>query len=94
MKTDFHYDEMEDRVTINRSEDVEPLLNRLASQRAEGYTGSADMKFVGTIPNIIVEKYLNEKGVSMQDFINDDIHIMRIMNDPEYKHLRVWQGRM
>jgi len=94
MKQIIHTDEQEGTLTLYKEQDVTSLLDHLADQRNSGYTGSADMKFVGTIPPLVVENYLNEAGVTMQEFLKDDIHIMRIMNDPDYKHLRVWQGRM
>lgn len=94
IKTDIQIDETDSVLNVVRSQDEQPIIDTLKDMRDAGCTGSQDMRFAGHLPFLVVEKYLQQHGISMREFILDDTHLVRIMNDPDYKMLRVWQGRM
>ncbi len=90
----YHHDG--DRLIIERVQDVEPYLEHLAKIRqvTDGVSESGDFRYAGTIPDVIVEKYCNERGISYAEFVNNREHHRRILNDPNYSKLRVWKGRL
>lgn len=79
---------------IERIQDVEPQLNFCRAANNEGLTGSADMKHAARIPNVIIERYLNDNNITMHEFMNNDDHIKRMLNDPSLGHFRIWKGRI
>ena len=90
----YHYDESGDKLIIERTQDVSPVLQQIKLER-ETIKEVPGLGFkVGTIPGIIIEQYMKEHGVSYRDFIADDTHIHRIMNNPDYSRFRVWEGRI
>lgn len=88
-------DEVDGRMVIARQEDVEPLIEHLASLRNEtsGKSATGEMYHVGDIPAVVVEAYLNENGVTWNEFLNDTTHVRRILMDPDFAKFRVWEGR-
>jgi hypothetical protein len=87
------FDRAQDKVIVERVQDVDPYLKDI-KQKKENYKGAIDGvgHYVGTIPGIIIERYLKECGVSYEEFCKDDTHVKRILQDPDYKRFRVWEG--
>lgn len=76
------------------TQDCDPYLERAAYLRREGLTGSADMRLAASVPFAVVEKYINEKGITFQEFSNSEAHKVAFLNNPDYRNLRVWGGRV
>lgn len=93
-QTLFHADN--DKIIIERKQDCAPILTEIQNikQTTDGISSSGDMRFAGRIPAVLIEKYCNQKGITFADFIKDDIHTVAIMNDPDYKALRIWEGKL
>jgi hypothetical protein len=93
--TDIDYSATDRRIVVQRSQDVEPIIEHLAALRqdSDGKSKSGELYHVGDIPMAIVEGYLAEAGVTFHEFIKDDVHIKRILTNPDYSKFRVWQGR-
>lgn len=85
------YDDMTDKVTVHRQQDVKPILNDIAQLRAEGGKGK-EYYHAGRIPGVVIEKFCNEKKMSFQEFVRSGFKTM--LNDPDYKNLRIWEGRI
>jgi hypothetical protein len=83
------------KIVFTQSEDVEPLIEHLAKLRqdSDGKSKSGEMYHVGDIPMTVVQDYLNTTGVSYMEFIRNDVHIKRILMNPDFSKFRVWQGR-
>lgn len=77
-----------------RTQDCTPIADRAYAMHKEGMHGSKELKLAATIPNIIIEKYMNERGVSFAEVIGNDVHMRNIVNDPDNKMFRVWPGRI
>jgi hypothetical protein len=93
MRETFHIED--DRVYIATVQDVEPILKKVKAEKEthrEAKTEALGVK-VGTIPDVIILRYMQEMGVSYRDFLMDDVHVKRILMDPDYKRFRVWEGR-
>lgn len=77
-----------------RTQDCTPIAERAYAMHKEGMHGSSEMRLAATIPNVIIEKYMNEHGVSYAEVIGNEVHMRRICNDPDNKMFRIWPGRI
>jgi len=95
IRTRFHYDHTEDRSVIERVQDCEPALERAKALHNAGLTHSADREWVhaASIPNVLVEKYLNDHGITFVEFCRNEDHMRRLLNDAELSGFRIWKGR-
>lgn len=84
------------QIIVCNTQDLEPMLRWAKAARDADATGSKEYKRVGILPKVLIEKYCNEVlgGDPHGEFWQDEIHTIRLMNDPQMKDLRVWQGRI
>jgi hypothetical protein len=78
-------------VTEKRTQDVEPVLDangRLAND-TDGYSPSRDLQHVASIPLVVWEQWLQE-GLDP----NDDMALMRKLNNGDWAKLRTGAGRI
>lgn len=94
IRTNITYDEASDIVIVDRIQDVEPTLDAMKEARSIGAVGANDMRYAGHIPHVVIEKYLADNGITLNEFMVNDVHLVRLMNDPDYKLLRAWEGRL
>ena len=88
-----HYDESEDRMTIETVQDVSPYLEKNKAEILAGTINKkAPMRKMASIPLVLIEKWLREEGL---DVFNDDHQkrLMRKLHDPDYAYLRTLEGR-
>lgn len=90
MQTRFHAHG--DDIIIAQSQDCTPIAEWAATQRQMGEVGSSDMRHAARIPNVIIEKYMNEHRVSFHEVLNNPGHMRRIVNNPDNAAFRVWKG--
>ena len=76
------------------SQDCTPIAEYAKAQHNEGNFGSKEVKHVARIPNVIVEKYCNDNGVSFEAFMGDPVHIKRLVEDPKNAAFRIWPGKI
>jgi len=76
------------------TQDCDPYLDRAADLRREGATGSKDMRLAASVPFVVIEQYCNKLGITFQDFSNSEAHKISFLNSADYKHFRVWEGRV
>jgi hypothetical protein len=94
VQTFFHHDKAERLLTVQRVQDVEPILERNHALRSQSQK-SDFMRHKASIPNVIYESWFNEYnegrsppdlkmfGPEFAEFVN------RKLNDPDWKYLRV-----
>lgn len=90
--TKWDWDEGTQTLILNRIQDVEPIIEqnkKLQSQRQNSDWG----RHVATIPNVIIEKWLNEEwnrgNTKMLPFTPEfDELVERKLQDPDWKYLR------
>lgn len=83
-----------DSMHIKRTQDCVPIAERARAMHNEGMHGSKELKLAASIPDVIIEKYMNEHGVTFAEVIGDPVHMRRIVNDPDNKMFRIWPGRI
>jgi len=80
------------KMVFKRFADVEPTLDLLSGMRQITDGKGKEFWWIGEIPNVILEKYLNENGVTYQEFMTDKSHARRILQNPDYSKFRVFEG--
>lgn len=86
--------EQDGRLFIGRSQDCTAIAEDAKRRHNAGEFGSSDMKHAARIPNVIIEKYLNDTGVTFEAFIADPIHIKRVVENPDNSMFRIWTGKI
>jgi len=94
METKFHT--VDDNLVIETRQDVAPILEAVKRKKEILADKPVDGLgyFVGTIPEVVVEQYMREFGVTYAEMIGNDVHVQRILNNPDYSKFRVWEGRI
>ena len=80
------------RTIIARTQDCTAIAEYAKAHHNEGNFGSKDVKHVARIPNVIVEAYCNDNGVTFEAFMADPAHIKRLVQDPKNAAFRIWPG--
>ena len=75
-------------------QDCTPIAERAKAMHNEGFHGSADWKYAGAVPSVMIEKYCNDNGITLGEFVGNPEHIRRVCNDPALAAFRVWSGRI
>jgi len=92
VKTEFHLDG--DDMTVRRVQDCEPVLDLTSSLRSVGEVGSNEMRHCASFPPVLVERYCNINGITFHEWMNNPVHVNRMLSDPDLKSFRVWEGRV
>lgn len=82
----------DDLTTFQRTQDCTPIAEYAKAQHNAGMTGSADVKHAARLPMVIVEAYCNENGVSFAEFMQNPVHVKRLVQDPKNDAFRIWKG--
>lgn len=88
------FKEQDGRLFIGRSQDCTPIAEDAKRRHNEGRHGSSEMKHAARIPNVVIEAYCNETGVSFEQFMADPAHIKRVVEDPKNDAFRIWKGKL
>lgn len=91
----YHYDESEDKLHVERVQDVEPILE--ANKRAYNDAGSfksETFNHKARIPVLIWEAWLQAKGISYQEASVDEKILKRFLNDPDNRFCLTRPGKI
>lgn len=89
MKTWFSYDEGNQGTWQFRYEqDCSPILDENKASQAESFDKSSDFWHAAKIPNVVIMEWMTKHGVNLYDK-NHAAGVRRLLNDPEYRYLRV-----
>jgi hypothetical protein len=86
----FDYDEMEDKITIKRYADVQPVidLNKYSQNHETGWVGpERDMRLAARIPEDVALLWLQLYGVNAWRADHWPA-VKRLLNDPDWRYLR------
>jgi len=92
MQTQLHV--KDDVMVVQNTQDCTPYLERTQALHKEGYHGSSDFKHAASIPNVVIENYINQKGITFQEWMANPVHIKAVLNDPDLRAFRIWPGRV
>ena len=81
-------------MTVGRFQDCDAIANFTRTKHNEGIHGSSDMKHAASIPFVMVEKYCNDSGIEFSEFMQNPVHMRRMLNDPALSAFRIWPGKV
>lgn len=85
----------EDGMTITGTvQDMTPYAEQAKKLSNEGQHGSKDMRHAASLPFAAVETYCNVNGITFQEWMNNPVHMKRMVNDPALADFRIWKGQM
>lgn len=89
IKEVFHHDAHDGASYISRVQDVTPYLeqaHRARSSRGEhsGYKSEVFNK-KASIPTTVMQKWCKDRGITAQQFLNDENILKLFLNDPDNK---------
>lgn len=58
---------IDEGILIERTQDVEPILDDVRERQSSGNVGSTEMRHVCRVPTVVLEAACNELGVDMSD---------------------------
>ena len=78
---------------LRRSQDVAPALeaNKRLQGAGDGYTPSRDLRRVASIPTVVQFEWIRRCGVDPLARGNEAL-LRRLLNDPDWRHLRTAPG--
>lgn len=59
------------------------------ARRNEGLTGTKDMPVLAEFPSEIVEKYINDTGITFEEWMQNPAHVRRMLRDPALSYFRI-----
>ncbi len=75
-------------------QDCTPILEDAKARNRAGFHGTSEMKHAMRIPAVVVETYCNLQGIEFSEFMQNPVHVKRMLNDPDLRDLRIWEGRV
>lgn len=92
MHTQIHV--KDGQMVVSQTQDCTAIAEWAKAQHNAGFVGSSEMRHAARIPDVFVEKYINDHNITFAEFMNNKEHIRRVLNDPAMAHFRVWKGRI
>lgn len=80
------------QMTVQTTQDCTAIAESAKARHNEGMHGTSEMKHAARIPNIMIEKYMSDNGITYQEWCANPSHIRRMLQDPALAHFRIWKG--
>ena len=65
MSVQTKYFDEDGKLIINRSQDIQRILDFNKERNIDGANRKSDMRLVGSIPFVVIEMWLNESGLKL-----------------------------
>ena len=88
LKKYLGYDEETDNTLVKYVQDVDPILDRNKEAQVDSFDKRSEMWHAASVPNVVLMKWATEHGVQYWNPAHKD-GVKRLLNDPEYRYLRV-----
>lgn len=69
--------------------ELHAVADECKRRQNEGVTGSKDMPHLAEFPAAVVEAYINTNGITFAEWMNNPVHVRRMLNDPALAAFRV-----
>lgn len=79
---------------VQRTQDVQEIIDRCQTLANAGQGRGKDMHLAADLPMGVIETYCNENGITFSEWMQNPIHVKRMLNDPALSKFRIWQGRV
>ena len=94
IQTRIHHDQLTGATAFERVQDCTPIVNFAANQRIAGEAGDKEMRHAARFPAVIVETYLNNKGITFNEFLANPVHVKAMLADSSLAAFRIWEGKV
>ncbi|GJH31441.1 hypothetical protein CBA19CS91_01810 [Paraburkholderia hospita] len=91
--TRFHYAPETDTTAIERIQDCTPIAEHAKALHNAGIHGSSEVRHAAQIPFVLIERYCNDRGITFEEWMQNEEHIAAMLNDPALADFRIWKGR-
>lgn len=90
VQTTFHVDASEKKIYAVRSQDVEAILEHNKQIQNIDQKWAGEWHHIGTIPNVIIEKWMNDEGCNLLAMTGDefDLFVKKKLRSSEWAWLR------
>ena len=94
IKEILHFDESSGKSIIQIVQDVDHYLKQIEKEKQHSVSGwKGDLHKVATVPLVLVERWNQEFKCNILDKKNRHLLMLKL-KDPEFKKLRVKEGRL
>ncbi len=69
--------------------DLHAVADHCKAMHNQGLTGSKDMPKLAEFPAAIVEKYINDAGITFAEWMKNPEHVRKMLRDPALAHFRI-----
>ena len=85
-----------DEIAIERRGDAAGVAEITKRMHNEGFgsSPSGELKHAASIPDVIIEKYCNDNGITFEELMANPDHAKRMLNNPDLAAFRIWKGRV
>ena len=90
LQTQIHV--ADDVMTVVATQDCVPIAEWAKERHNTGAHGSNEFRHAARIPQVMVEKYLNDNNITYREWSTDKAHIRRMLQDPALQAFRIWKG--
>lgn len=80
--------------TIKATQDFTPIMENAIALHNEGRHGSSEMRHAARLPKLAVDVYMQTHGIDFHEFCSNEVHVKRMLNDPDLANFRIWKGRV
>ena len=94
IETRIHHDQLTGATAFERVQDCAPIVDFAAGQRVTGKVGSNEMRHAARFPAVIVETYLNNRGITFNEFLSNPVHVKAMLADSSLSAFRIWEGKV
>lgn len=68
---------------------LKAIADDCIGRQNSGVTGSKDLPHLAEFPAELVEKYLADNGITFHEWMNNPVHVRRMLQDPALAHFRI-----
>lgn len=76
-------------LTFVDMDDLRGIADYCKARQNEGLTGDKDMPLLAEFPAAIVEKYINDTGITFAEWMRNPVHARKMLRDPALAYFRV-----
>lgn len=78
-------------MVVERVQDCTPIVEHCRALATETEQ-RGEMRLAARLPDVVVERYCNDNGITFGEFVGNPEHVRRVCNDPALVAFRVWPG--
>jgi hypothetical protein len=89
-----YFDHGDEGAVIVRHQLIGDTIDAIKELHNTGLHGTKDVKYLGSVPGIVIEEYCKQRGITVREFVKNPEHARAFLNDPAHKDFRVWPGKV